>query len=236
MQLGLLILRLRRDEEVSTGSDSDRVDACFAFQAFHLSCAAITVTMKDSTLIPIARIEKAIFFIRGEKVMLDSDLAKLYGVTTKRLNEQVKRNRGRFPEDFMFQLTSEEAKLLQSSRSQSATSHSLGLPNRSQFATGSQKHRDPRYLPYAFTEHGSIMAANVLNSERAVQASVQVVRAFVRLRQMLTSNTELARKLEELEAKYDRRFKIVFDAIRRLTSPPPTGRKQIGFRSRSVKK
>jgi len=177
--------------------------------------------MKDSNLILVERIEKAIFFIRGEKVMLDRDLAKLYGVTTKRLNEQVKRNRGRFPEEFMFQLTSEEAKLLQSSRSQFATL---------------KRGQNIKYLPYAFTEHGSIMAANVLNSERAVQASVQVVRAFVRLRQMLTSNTELARKLDELEGKYDRQVKIVFDAIRQLMSPPLPGRKQIGFRSRSGKK
>jgi phage regulator Rha-like protein len=177
--------------------------------------------VKHSSLIPIERIEKAIYLIRGEKVMLDSDLAKLYGVTTKRLNEQVKRNRGRFPEDFMFQLTSEEAKPTQSSRSQFATL---------------KRGQNIKYLPYAFTEHGSIMAANVLNSERAVQASVQVVRAFVRLRQMLTSNTELARKLDELEDKYDRQFKVVFDAIRQLMSPPLPRRKQIGFRSRSVKK
>jgi phage regulator Rha-like protein len=176
--------------------------------------------MKNSSLIPVERIEKAIYLIRGEKVMLDSDLAKLYGVTTKRLNEQVKRNRGRFPEDFMFQLTSEEAKLTQSSRSQFATL---------------KRGQNIKYLPYAFTEHGSIMAANVLNSERAVQASVQVVRAFVRLRQMLVSNTELARKLEELEGKYDRQFKVVFDAIRQLMSPPLPRRKQIGFHSR-VKK
>jgi hypothetical protein len=122
--------------------------------------------MKDSSLVPVERIEKAIFFIRGEKVMLDRDLAKLYGVTTKRFNEQVKRNRRRFPEDFMFQLTSEESKLTQSSRSQFATL---------------KRGQNTKYLPYAFTEHGSIMAANVLNSERAVQASVQVVRAFVAL-------------------------------------------------------
>jgi hypothetical protein len=121
----------------------------------------------------------------------------------------------------MFQLTSEEAKLTQSSRSQFATL---------------KRGQNIKYLPYAFTEHGSIMAANVLNSERAVQASVQVVRAFVHLRQMLTSNTELARKLDELEGKYDRQFKIVFDAIRQLMSPPLPGRKKIGFRSRSVKK
>ena len=159
------------------------------------------------------RIERAIILIRGEKVMLDSDLAALYGVTTKVLNQAVKRNRSRFPEDFIFRLTIEEVAEL----------------NRSQFVTGSQKHRDPRFLPYAFTEHGALMLANVLNSERAAQTSVQVVRAFVRLRQMLASNAELARKLEALEKKYDAQFKVVFDAIRRLMSPPEIKRKEIGF-------
>ncbi|MDQ2855626.1 MAG: ORF6N domain-containing protein [Acidobacteriota bacterium] len=177
--------------------------------------------MKDSSLISVERIEKAIYFIRGEKVMLDRDLAKLYGVTTKAFNQAVKRNRGRFPEDFMFRLTIEEAKLAQSSRSR--------------FVTLKPGH-NIKYLPYAFTEHGSIMAANVLNSERAIQTSVQVVRAFVRVRQMLASNTELARKLDELEGKYDRQFRIVFDAIRQLMSPPLASRKQIGFRSPSGKK
>jgi phage regulator Rha-like protein len=177
--------------------------------------------VKHSSLISVERIERAIYLIRGEKVMLDRDLAKLYGVTTKRLNEQVKRNRGRFPDDFMFRLTSEEAKLAQSSRSQFATL---------------KRGQNIKYVPYAFTEHGSIMAANVVNSERAIQASVQVVRAFVRLRQMLTSNTALARKLNESEGKYDRQFKIVFDAIRQLMSPPLANRKQIGFGPRSGKK
>jgi len=127
-------------------------------------------------------------------------------------------NRGRFPDDFMFQLTSDEKADVVAN-----CDHLKKLkfsPN----------------LPYAFTEHGTIMAANVLNSERAVQASVEVVRAFVKLRQMLVSNTELARKLNKLEGKYDRQFKIVFDAIRQLMSPPLSGRKQIGFRSRPVKK
>jgi hypothetical protein len=101
--------------------------------------------------------------------------------------------------------------------------------NRSQIVTGSQKHRDPRFPPYAFTEHGALMLANVLNSERAAQTSVQVVRAFVRLRQLLSSNTELARKLEALENKYDRQFKAVFDAIRQLMSPPKEKRREIGF-------
>ena len=162
-------------------------------------------------VIPVERIERAILSIRGEKVMLDSDLAELYGVETKRLNEQVRRNLSRFPPDFMFQLTSQEWDSL-----------------RSQFATLKRgEHR--KYLPYAFTEHGALMLANVLNSERAAQTSVQVVRAFVRLRQMLASNAELARKLAALENKYDAQFKVVFDAIRQLMSPPEPKRREIGF-------
>jgi phage regulator Rha-like protein len=170
---------------------------------------------------PLESVEKAILLIRGEKVMLDADLAKLYGVTTKRLNEQVKRNHDRFPNDFMFQLTSDEVKEMQTSRSQTATL---------------KRGQNIKYFPYVFTEHGAIMAANVLNSKRAVQASVQVVRAFVRLRQMLASNAELASKLAELEGKYDRQFKVVFDAIRQLMTPPASPRKQIGFQARPVKK
>ena len=162
-------------------------------------------------VVPAERIERAIFSIRGEKMMLDSDLAELYGVETKRLNEQVRRNPNRFPPDFMFQLTAEEWESL-----------------RSQFATLKRgEHR--KYLPYAFTEHGALMLANVLNSERAAQTSVMVVRAFVRLRQMLASNTELARKLAALENKYDAQFKVVFDAIRQLMSPPARPKREIGF-------
>jgi phage regulator Rha-like protein len=164
-------------------------------------------------VIPTERIERAILSIRGEKVMLDSDLAELYGVETKALNQAVKRNANRFPEDFMFQLTAIEVFNL----------------NRSQIVTGSQKHRGPRFPPYAFTEHGALMLANVLNSERAAQTSVQVVRAFVRLRQMLASNAELARKLDAMEKKYDARFRIVFQAIRQLMSPPEPKRREIGF-------
>ncbi len=158
------------------------------------------------------RIERAIILVRGEKVMLDSELAEIYGVTTKRLNEQVRRNLNRFPSDFMFQLTPEEAASL-----------------RSQIATSNKGRGGRRYLPYAFTEHGALMLANVLNSERAAQTSVMVVRAFVRLRQLLSSNAELARKLEALENKYDTQFKVVFDAIRQLMSPVATKRKEIGF-------
>ena len=169
--------------------------------------------MGTGDLIPMERIEKAILFIRGEKVMLDRELAELYGVETKALNQAVKRNMERFPPDFMFRLTLAEVDEL----------------NRSQFVTSSQKHRDPRFPPYAFTEHGALMLANVLNSERAAQTSVQVVRAFVRLREMLASNAELARKLEALEKKYDAQFKVVFDAIRQLMSPPAKPKREIGF-------
>ena len=129
--------------------------------------------------IPVQLIERRIYLIRGQKVMIDTDLAELYGVPTFRLNEAVKRNRKRFPDDFMFQLTRNEFDAL-----------------RSQFVI-SKGRGGRRYLPYVFTEHGAIMAANVLNSDRAVQASVQVVRAFVRLRQILASNAELAGKLPE---------------------------------------
>lgn len=167
---------------------------------------------ENANLIPIERIERAILLIRGEKVMLDSDLAEIYGVATKRLNEQVRRNLNRFPPDFMFQLTAKEAETL-----------------RSQFATSNAGRGGRRYLPFAFTEHGALMLANVLNSERAAQTSVMVVRAFVRLRQLLSSNAELARKLESLEKKYDAQFKVVFDAIRQLMSPAAKPKREIGF-------
>jgi hypothetical protein len=169
---------------------------------------------EDAALLASTRIAQRIFVVRGHKVMLDADLARLYGVTTKRLNEQVKRNTKRFPADFMFQLTAVEIENL----------------NRSQFATGSQRHRDPRFAPYAFTEHGALMAASVLNSERAVEVSLYVVRAFVQLRETLAANKDLARRLDALEGKYDRQFKVVFDAIRELMTPPePPKKRRIGF-------
>jgi hypothetical protein len=161
--------------------------------------------------VPIERVETAILLIRGERVILDTNLAALYDVETRSLLQAVKRNSERFPSDFMFQLTRKE---FDSLRSQSVISKGRG---------------GRRYLPYAFTEHGAIMAANVLNSKTAVQASVQVVRAFIRLRQMLASNAELARKLGELESKYDAQFSVVFDAIRQLMTPTEPQRKQIGF-------
>ena len=165
----------------------------------------------QTSLIPVERIERAILLIRGEKVMLDIDLAAIYEVTTKRLNEQVKRNLNRFPPDFMIQLTTaEKAEVVAN------CDHLIQL-------------RFSPHLPYAFTEHGVWMLANVLNSERAAQTSVQVVRAFVRLRQMLASNAELARKLAALENKYDAQFKVVFDAIRQLMSPSAKPKREIGF-------
>jgi hypothetical protein len=170
-------------------------------------------------------------------VLLDSQIAALYGVTTKRLNEQVKRNADRFPEDFMFRLTRAEVEAL--NRSQFATgseSTESEAPNRSQTVTGSQKHRDPRFPPFAFTEHGAIMAATILNSPRAVEMSVYVVRAFVKLRELLASNLELARRLDELEARIARQFAshdqaitAMLKTIRELMNPPLPKRRGIGF-------
>jgi ORF6N domain len=174
----------------------------------------------NSNLIPIEKIEKAIYLIRGEKVMLDRDLAKLYDVSTAAFNQAVRRNRERFPEDFMFQLTPAE----------------LAELNRSQIVIGSQKHRDPRSRPYAFTEQGVAMLSTALRSKRAISVNIEIMRAFVKLRQMFASNAELSRRLDELESKYDKQFRIVFDAIRQLMSAPVRNRKEIGFRSRAVKK
>ena len=175
--------------------------------------------MTNTDLIPSERIEKAIYLIRGEKVMLDRDLASLYGVETKVLNRAVKRNLRRFPLDFMFQLTAEEADLL-----------------RCQIGTSNKGRGGRRYLPYVFTEQGVAMLSSVLNSERSILVNIEIMPAFVKLRQLLASNAELSRQLAELESKYDKQFKVVFDAIRQLMATPVRGRKEIGFRSRSMKK
>ena len=175
----------------------------------------------------IASIERAIYSLRGQRVMLDSDLAAIYGVTTRRLNEQLRRNRSRFPDDFAFQLTAEESRNL---KSQIATS-SL----RSQFVTSSS-HGGKRKLPWVFTEHGALMLASVLNSQIAVQASVRVVRAFVRLREMVAANVQLAAKLEQLERRLDSHDEAIvelFAALKRLLeSPKPSRRREIGFHVR----
>jgi len=165
-------------------------------------------------VVPMERITQAILLIRGHKVMLDSDQAELYGVATKVLIQAVKRSQKRFPDDFMFQLTVEEATLL---RSQFVT-----------LKTGRGQHR--KYLPYAFTEQGVAMLASVLHSDRAIHVNIEIMRVFVRLRQMLASNAELARKLAALEKRYDAQFKVVFDAIRELMTPlDPKKKRPIGF-------
>jgi ORF6N domain-containing protein len=172
---------------------------------------------KSALAVPV---ESRIFVLRGQKVILDNDLAELYGVPVKRLNEQIKRNQERFPQDFMFQLSAEEQ---QSLRSQNATSKRGGR----------------RYLPYAFTEHGAIMAATVLNSERAVEMSVFVVRAFVRLREMLSTNQQLSGKIDELERRldtHDASIQDLIEAIRELMEPPPASGRPIGFQLPAAKK
>lgn len=163
--------------------------------------------------VDINPIEKRILFIRGCKVLLDSDLATLYGVTTKRLNEQVRRNFKRFPEDFMFQLTFPEVQELLFSRSQIATL---------------KRGQNIKYAPYVFTEHGAVMLASVLNSAIAIKASIQVVRAFVRLRSLLAAHKELAQKLARLERTTNARFQIVFDLIKRDAEPAPLPKPKIG--------
>jgi hypothetical protein len=171
------------------------------------------------------QVERRIYLIRREKVMLDYDLAELYGVPTRILNQAVKRNRDRFPKDFMFQLSKAEATAL---RSQIVI---LDAPNGPPQPVTGQRGKHSKYLPYAFTEQGVAMLSSVLRSKRAVQVNIAIMRTFVRLREMLLSNAELRRKLEALEKKYDAQFKVVFDAIRELMTPPEPPKRQIGFHS-----
>jgi phage regulator Rha-like protein len=172
--------------------------------------------MPDQHVVPLERVESSILILRGHRVILDSDLADLYGVPVKRLNEQVKRNIDRFPDDFAITLTEEEHEAL---RSQFAT-----------LKTGRGEHR--KYLPRAFTEHGALMAASVLNSPKAVEMSILVVRAFVRLRQILASNRQLAAKLNELERKitaHDKNIVALFQTMRSLMAVPEKPKRRIGF-------
>ena len=166
----------------------------------------------NKSMVPVERIEKAILYVREQKVIIDTDLAVLYGVETKVLVQAVKRNIERFPPDFMFQLNDEEYRIL---RSQSVTSSDWG---------------GRRFRPYAFTEQGVAMLSSVLRSPRAVQVNIEIMRAFIRLRQLLSSNRELERKLDVLEKKYDAQFKEVFEAIRRLMAPTEVKKRRIGFR------
>ena len=168
-------------------------------------------TKTTTSIVPAERIARAIHVIRGHKVMLDEDLAELYEVGTRELVQAVKRNIERFPVDFMFRLSSEEHSCL---RSQSVISNGRG---------------GRRYLPFAFTEQGVAMLSSVLHSERAIEVNIEIMRAFVQLRQMLASNVELAAKLARLEKKYDAQFKVVFDAIRQLMSPATPSKRKIGF-------
>ena len=171
-------------------------------------------------VIPVEVIEHRIFLIRRQKVMLDSHLAKLYGVPTKSLNLAVKRNKNRFPKDFMFQLSQAEFDVLK---------HRL----RFQFETSKSPKGGRRYLPYAFSEQGVAMLSSVLRSARAVEVNIQIMRTFVRLRKLLSAHKELAQKLQELEKKYDThdsQIEAIFEAIRQLMQPPEKLKKQIGFR------
>ncbi len=168
----------------------------------------------SKAIIPRDRIERAILIIRGQKVMLDADLAELYGVTTKRLNEQVKRNRNRFPKDFIFRLSSKE---------KAEVVANCDHLKRLKFSPT---------LPYAFTEHGTVMLASVLNSRRAIEVSIHVVRVFVRIREMLSTHKEVSRKLSELEKKvegHDEHIRALFQAIRQLMAPQDKKQRRIGF-------
>ncbi len=169
---------------------------------------------KNLNIIPIEKANRAIILLRGEKVMLDTDLAILYGIDTKILNQAVKRNLERFPKEFMFQINQKEKNLI------------VETCEHLQFLKFSP------YLPYAFTEHGAVMLSSILKSPTAVKASIQVVKAFVQLREIINTHKDLAKKLEEMEGKYDKQFRVVFDAIRQLMNPiePAEKRKPIGYK------
>lgn len=171
--------------------------------------------MRRKALVRVGHLESSIVRMRGHNVMLDEDLAALYQVDVKVLNQAVKRNRDRFPPDFMFRLTAREAESL---RSQVVTLN-----------RGRGHHR--KYRPFVFTEQGVAMLSGVLRSARAVRVNIGIMRAFVRLRQMLAANADLAKKLDELETRYDEQFDVVFQAVRELMTPPALPRKRIGFRS-----
>jgi ORF6N domain-containing protein len=191
-----------------------------------------------AAIIPIKRVAQNIRSVRGQKVILDFDLAALYGVTTKALNQAVKRNATRFPVDLMFQLTSEETHSLRSqfvTTNRQVVEREVPAKNWSQFVTSSSKHRGATYRPYAFTEQGVAMLSSVLNSERAVKVNIAIMRAFVKLRKTLETNRELARKFAELEnrvGKHDEEITAIIEAIRQLMTPPETPRREIGFHVR----
>ena len=203
---------------------------------------------ENANILPKEEIQRLIYLARGQKVLLDFDLATLYGVEARALNQAVKRNLERFPNDFMFQLSSEETLLVMRSQTvddsegnssqivmssgemTSAANHQFHL-NRAEKITSYRKHRGLSYRPYAFTEQGVAMLSSVLRSPRAVRVNIEIMRAFVRLRQMLASNAALARRLEDLEKKYDDQFRVVFAAIRELMKGTELSepRREMGF-------
>ncbi len=215
---------------------------------------------KLNNVVPIQQVESLIYLLRGQKAMLDSDLAALYGVPTKVFNQAVRRNLDRFPEDFMFQLSEGEfermmrSQIVTTSESNSSqivmssgknskkasknadspSTSDLGILKssmtlRSQIVTSKERRGGRRFRPYVFTEQGIAMLSSVLRSPRAVQVNIEIMRAFVKIRQWLASNAELSKRLVELENKYDKQFKIVFDAIRELMIPPEKPKREIGF-------
>lgn len=177
--------------------------------------------VNSNSVVPSERVERRILSIRGQKVMLDADLAELYDVPTKALNQAVRRNVDRFPQDFMFQLTPKETAGLTNYLDSSALW--------SQSVTSKKGRGGRRYLPLAFTEQGVAMLSSVLRSPRAVQVNIAIMRAFVKLREILATHQDLAKRLEEIESRYDKQFKVVFDAIRELMTPPEIPRRRIGF-------
>jgi hypothetical protein len=186
--------------------------------------------MDDAARSPAEVVERAIVVVRGSRVLLDESLAALYGVTVKALNQAVRRNKDRFPRDFAFQLTREEARR---SRSQFVTLNAEGIENidkRPARPVALSRGHNLKYLPFAFTEQGVAMLSSVLRSPRAIQVNIEIMRAFVRLRQLLLGHEALAKKVAELEGKYDEQFRAVFDAIRELMEPPSEPVASIGFR------
>jgi phage regulator Rha-like protein len=196
------------------GYDSSTSNLVQAFMPIKRSTAKAT----GNPPIPVQLIERRIYLIRGHKVMLDADLAELYQVLTKNLNLAVRRNQNRFPEDFMFQLTTDETESL-----------------RLQIATSNKGRGGRRYLPYAFTQEGVAMLSSVLNSDRAIQVNIAIMRAFVKLREIMSTHKDLANKIESLERKYsqhDQELQVVFKAIKKLMEPAPVpAKRRIGFRS-----
>lgn len=222
---------------------------------------------KANNVVPVQQVESLIYLLRGQKAMLDSDLAALYGVPTKVFNQAVQRNLDRFPDDFMFRLSEEEfermmrSQIVTASESNSSqivmssgknpkkpsksansslTSESQTVNSsislRSQFVTSKERRGGRRFRPYVFTEQGIAMLSSVLRSKHAVEVNIEIMRAFVKIRQWLASNADLSRRLDQMEKKFDHRFKIVFDAIREMTKPDIAPRRKIGFHVPAVSK